>query len=168
MHRRLIAVFNSPPHATNAVQRLKDRGVPAAAISTVVADSVAGQAMLQTERSHAADGAAKGSAVGAGAGASAAIAAAALGVLATGPLGVAIAAAGAGAAAGGLLGALMGFGIPEKDGELLVDRFTQGAVMVAIDCHDFAVEEIAADVLGAGDPAQVLRIDNPSPADQIR
>ena len=55
-------------------------------------------------------------------------------ILAVGPLAAALISAGAGAAGGGLIGALIGWGIPEEDARYYETEVRAGRYLVTVEC----------------------------------
>jgi hypothetical protein len=100
--------------------------------------------------------AAEGAGIGAGAGAIAGGAAgllASLGllaipgigpVLAAGPIVAILTAAGIGAAAGGLIGGLIGVGIPEHEAEIYAEGVSRGGTLLTVEAADVDADRIAA------------------------
>lgn len=82
------------------------------------------------------------------------IAAPGIGLVAAGPLLVALVGAGAGAAAGGLVGALVGAGIPEHEARVYADELRGGSILIGVTTHDDRASR-AVDVLDAAGAAGI-------------
>ena len=132
-----VAVFHSHSQAQKAVRELKDAGFTDEQIG-VVAKDLDGTYQQQTEGNMASEAATAGAVGGLGAGALwglgivAGILPAIGPVIAGGAL-VAIAASSVGtAAAGGLIGALIGLGIPKDEAEYYEGEFNSGRTVVTV------------------------------------
>lgn len=125
----------------------------------VAADSVAARSLL-VEREQAFQVAGNGAAQGTG-GKSLAVM---TGIVAAGPIGIALGGIASSGVAGGLLGALMRLGIPRLTSELYVARFDRGAVMVAVDCADASTATRVKEVFGAASPIRVAIVEQSAKA----
>ncbi len=128
----VVAVFEEPRAAGAAVAKLRELDVDADDIGIVMADSGAARGLLENGPGKPEEAAAIGSAVGATLfGLAAAALAGPFGVLTVGPFLAAMGGAAAGAGAGGLLGALVGLGIPENEAALRVEQVRRGGCLVS-------------------------------------
>jgi len=130
-----VGVFHSRADAERAVTELKRSGFKADDISLVGKNA---EGDVKTEGSHAAAGAVTGAAVGAGAAALASLGISfgiipVIGpILAVGPLAAALISAAGGAAAAGLVGALVGLGIPEHEAQYYEGEVKAGRYLVTV------------------------------------
>ncbi len=135
----VVGVFHSHAEAQKAVRDLKAAGFTDEQIGVAAKDNDGSyQKQTETEGNHAAEGATAGAVGGLGAGALwglgivAGVLPAIGPVIAGGAL-AAIAASAAGtAAAGGLIGALVGLGIPEEEAEYYESEFNRGRTVVTV------------------------------------
>lgn len=155
--QHVTALFGSPEKAKGAAERLQRAGFDRTRISLVVADA-------HKERySQAGEGLATGGALGAVAGGLVAIAVATVpgGILAAGPLAAAL---GAGAAGGGVLGLLVGAGLPKNEARIYEQRIEQGDVIVGVEAEDLGRASLAEEILireGARHPPTVIETRGP-------
>lgn len=142
----VVAAFHTHHEAQKAVRELKDAGFTDEEIGIASQDRE-GTYQEQTEGSHAGDGAAIGAATGLGAGALwglgiVAGALPAIGPVIAGGALAAIAASAAGTAvAGGLVGALIGLGLPEEEANYYQREFESGRTVVSVHCGADRFEE---------------------------
>ena len=144
-----VAAFHSHADAQRAVRELRAAGFTDEQIGVASQDRE-GSYSEQTEGSKAGEGAATGAAVGLGTGALwglgivAGVLPAIGPVIAGGAL-AAIAASAAGtAAAGGIVGALVGMGIPEEEAEYYHREFEQGRTIVTVNATGVDAERACA------------------------
>lgn len=137
--RTVVGVFKDRGKAQEAVRALRQAGFREEQISIVGRNhDNAGEGTTTGEGTHAAAGAATGAAAGAGIAAlwSLGITFGVLPVigpiLAAGPIAAALLSAAGGAAAGGVLGALVGMGIPEEDAKYYEGEVHSGNVLVTV------------------------------------
>ncbi len=145
-HRRAVGIFSNRDDAQSALYELRDAGFPMDRISVIAQNLDQGEQIGGVE-AKSREEQAKG---GAGAGAVAGTATGGLlgligsiGVLAIPGVGIAAEAgivlantllgSGLGAAGGGLLGALIGWGIPEDQARYYDERVTQGDYLVMVE-----------------------------------
>lgn len=135
MHRHIIGLFYQPEHAAEAVQALVAAGVGRGEISMLAAEDRATHFEL-VETTRVFDGSAAGGPREGTLGFGATLIATGTrggGVLAIGPLLVALAGLGFGASVGGVVGALVGIGLPVHEARFyereVVDR---GAALVGV------------------------------------
>jgi uncharacterized protein YcfJ len=144
--QRAFGIFSEPRNVEGAMQELKDFGFPMAQVSVIRKDSE-GQHLTEKHVGNNAQegtnvGAIAGGAIGGTLGLAIGLGTAAL-IPGVGPLVLLGEAALAlattvtsgviGATTGGLLGALIGYGVPEKQATVYSDRIGQGAYFVMID-----------------------------------
>ena len=133
----LVATFADPRAAGGAVRALRDLDIEAQDIGLVLADSAAARGLLEHGPGKPEEGAAIGSTVGATLfGLAAAALAGPFGVLTVGPFIAALGGLAAGAGAGGLLGALVGLGIPENEAALRVEQVRDGGCLLSCNVPD--------------------------------
>lgn len=142
----VVGVFYTRPEAETAVRELRDAGFANDAIGMIARDA---DGNMVNERSHetlAGEGAAAGAVVGAGAGALVGLGVLAgtipvIGpVLAVGTLGTVLLNAAGGAAILGLVGALIGVGIPEDDARYYESEVHGGRFLVTVEAADRTAE----------------------------
>ena len=142
----VVGVFHSHAEAQRAVNQLKDAGFDDDQIGIASQDQE-GTYAEQTEETMAEEGAVAGAATGLGAGAlwGLGIVAGALPaigpVIAGGALAAVAASAAGAAAAGGVVGALIGLGIPEEEAEYYNREFESGRTIVTVKCGAARYEE---------------------------
>jgi len=135
----VVGVFHSRSEAQAAVSRLKALGLTDDQIGVVSHDKE-GTFQEQSDETMAEEGASLGAVAGLGAGTLWGIGIAAgvlpaIGpVIAGGMLAAIAASAGTAAAAGGILGALIGLGIPEEEAEFYQNEFEHGRTIVTVKC----------------------------------
>ncbi len=135
----ITGVFNESSKATQAIDRLHAAGFANSEISIVASESTSDHAFAVRTGSKVGEGAAIGAGLGGGvlallAGLTAVgvVASGGIGLIAAGPLVAALAGAGAGAAAGGLVGGLVGLGIPEHEAKYYDGIIEKGGVLVGV------------------------------------
>jgi len=136
---QLVGLCARREHVGRAAEALEEAGFARDEISVVLAaDGKLPDDGVDT-RADASKYAALGGAIGTIGGAGLAgltavtgISLAGVGVFATGPLGLALAVLGSGGVAGGLIGALIGVGLPEDASRTYVDQLEKGAGLVAV------------------------------------
>ena len=139
MSALITGVFSQSHNATNAIDRLHSAGFASSEISIVTSESTSDHAFAVKTGSKVGEGAALGAGIGGGvlaliAGLTAVgvVASGGLGLVAAGPIVAALAGAGAGAAAGGLAGGLIGLGIPEHEAKYYDGVIEKGGVLVGV------------------------------------
>jgi hypothetical protein len=148
----VVGVFANSAHAQEAVREFKRIGVREDQIGVIARHDEGAAADTDDEGTMASEGAAEGAATGAGVGAlwAQGIAAGALPaigpIIAGGILASVLASAAGGAVAVGIIGALIGLGIPESDAQYYEGEVRSGRTLVTV--HG---TELPADV------AQVMR-----------
>jgi len=143
MHRHVIGLFYEPKHTAEAVEALVEAGVGRGAISLLATQERASHFEL-AEITKDSEGAAAGGVLGGPTGLGATLimtGAATGGVLAIGPLLVALASLGLGTSIGGIVGALVGIGLPEHEARFYEREVVDGgAALVGVSTlrHDDA------------------------------
>jgi hypothetical protein len=139
MAHLVTGVFETTAAADNAVARLQGAGFSTSDISILTSESTGTNAFAVQTGSKVGEGAAIGAGVGgailalaAGLTAVGVVASGGLGLVAAGPIVAALAGAGAGAAAGGLVGGLIGLGIPEHEAKYYEGVIAKGGVLVGV------------------------------------
>ena len=134
MNRHVIGLFYDSGHAHEAIEALVDAGVGRGEIS-MLATQEAGHFEL-IESTKVPEGVAAGGAIGGAIGLGATLIAAggaSGGILAIGPLLVALAGFGFGTSVGGIVGALVGIGLPEHEARFYEDEVVErGAALVGV------------------------------------
>ncbi len=142
----IVGMFETRGEAEDAIRRLKDAGFPADSIGVAMRDTR--EAGFVSETTGVGDLAEEGATAGAvsGAGVGALVGLALVGstflmpgigtFLIGGPIAAALTGAGIGAASGGLVGGLVGAGIPEEEAKTYSDRLSQGHVLVSVQASD--------------------------------
>jgi len=131
----VVGVFHDRSHAEDAVRDLRHAGFSESQISLVRKGR---EGEVHTEGSKAAEGAATGAAAGAGVAALVSLGMSfgiipVIGpILAVGPLAAALLSAAGGAAAAGLMGALVGLGIPEHEAKYYEGEVGSGRTLVTV------------------------------------
>ncbi len=135
-----VGVFADTRHAQKAVQELKDAGFRDDQIGVVArhSDAAATETATKEHGSHVVDGAVTGVAAGAGIGALWCLGIVTLGLPAIGPViaggifSAILASAAGGAAIAGIVGALIGLGIPEEEAKYYEGEFKSGRTLVTV------------------------------------
>lgn len=164
--RTLIGLFDHRDQAEQAVRALLDAGFRQGDISVTMQDRDEMRAMAESTGTQAAEGAGAGAVAGTVLGGIAGLLVGAgllvipgLGpILAAGPFaaaigsaaaiaGTAAAGAGIGAAAGGLVGALVGLGIPEEEANVYAEGVRRGGILVLLRTADTSEYDRAREIL---------------------
>lgn len=161
MEEQIIALFDTPAKASNAVEALGSSGVSGERISVLVGDEFRDEYFGPGNSTHVAEGAATGGAVGGGLGmllsglvVATPAAVPIAGMFIAGPIIAALAGAGAGAAAGGLLGALIGLGMSEDQAKQYQQAISEsGGILLAVSVGNDDRADIAKLLQGAGGAA---------------
>ena len=134
MNRHVIGLFYDSDHAQGAIEALTNAGVERGEISMISTQKAGHFELLGTTKVP--EGVAAGGTIGGaiGLGATLIVAGGASGgVLAIGPLLVALAGLGFGTSVGGVLGALIGIGLPEHEARFYEDEVVErGAALVGV------------------------------------
>lgn len=135
MKTAVVALFNNYVDAEHAVDQLADAGIPRDGISIMSKEQREGTQHPASEPGTGpliGAGAAIGGITGAVLGLTAIVVPGIGPLIAAGPLAAAFATATAGAAAGGVLGALTGMGMDERDANYYADGVRNGRALVAV------------------------------------
>jgi hypothetical protein len=139
MSNMITGVFNESFKATQAIDRLHAAGFTTDEISVLTSESTSDHAFAVKTGSKVGEGAAIGAGLGGAALAIAAgltavgvVASGGLGLVAAGPIVAALAGAGAGGAAGGFIGGLIGLGVPEHEAKYYEGIISKGGVLVGV------------------------------------
>ncbi len=148
MSHLVTGILHSRSDAEEAIQNLVDAGFSRDDLSVLMSESTRGREFAVQPATKAPEGAVTGATVGGVLGAIAAglVAAGVLvipgvNLLVAGPVLAGLAGLGAGAAAGGLLGALMGLGIPEHEARFYKEQIEKGGILVGVYAHDDRAKE---------------------------
>lgn len=140
-------IYYDPSVAEDRIQRLHDLGYSDKDISVMMRDKDTAAAFVERSGGHAAEGATTGGVIGGGLGAliagltatgSIAAIAGTGGIaapLVAGPLVAALAGLGVGAAAGGVVGALVGAGIPKEKAEEYNAGLDRGGILLGVNAR---------------------------------
>jgi hypothetical protein len=154
--KTVTAMFDDATSAARAIDKVMALGVSRDAISVLMSEETRSRDFGIEAKTKAPEGAAIGAVTGgvlgavvAGLAAVGSLAVSGVGLVAAGPLVAALAGLGAGGAAGGVIGALVGLGIPEHEAELMASDIERGEILVGVEAADVNqaddVEEIFAD-----------------------
>ncbi len=142
MANLITGVFHESYKATQAIDRLHAAGFSSSEISVLTSESTSDHAFAVKTGSKIGEGAAIGAGLGGaitalvvGLTAVGVVASGGLGLVAAGPIVAALAGAGAGAAAGGLVGGLIGLGIPEHEAKYYEGVIQKGGVLVGVNAE---------------------------------
>ncbi len=148
--KTIIGLFETRPEAEDAITRLQAAGFPRERIGVAMRDTRQSADMADATGTGdlAAEGATTGAVSGAGVGVLIGLALAGSSVilpgvgplLIGGPLAAALTGAGIGAASGGLLGGLVGAGIPEEEAQTYTTRLEQGHILVSVQCDELEAD----------------------------
>ena len=135
----VTAIFREASQASYAIERLHSAGFLDSEISVLTSESTHRHAFAVQTGSKVGEGVAVGASLGgaaigilAGLTAVGVVASGGLGLLATGPIVAALAGIGAGATAGGLVGGLIGLGLPEHEAKYYEGEIQKGGVLVGV------------------------------------
>ena len=135
MHPHVIGLFNEPEDATKAIEALIEAGVERSEISVIATGEKASHFEL-VESFKLLEGVAAGGTIGGAVGFGATLIATGAvsgGLLAVGPLLMALAGLGLGASAGGIIGALVGVGLPKHEARFYENEVVErGAALVGV------------------------------------
>lgn len=139
MSSLVTAVFHEASQASYAIERLHGAGFLDSDISVLTSESTHRNAFAVRTGSKVGEGAAVGAGIGgatvgllAGLTAVGVVASGGLGLLAAGPIVAVLAGLGAGAAAGGVVGGLIGMGIPEHEAKFYEGEIHKGGVLIGV------------------------------------
>lgn len=149
----ISAIYGTRVSAELGTQALIDAGFPKDKISVLFSakhrDQHFGAVPRGAEGSNAGEGAAIGGLFGAIIGGFAAVASLAIpgGILVAGPIAAAIAGGAVGLAGGGLLGALVGAGIPEQEARYYEQELERGGILVSVAVESERAASLARSIL---------------------
>jgi hypothetical protein len=154
MKASVYCIARTVEQAEAIVLDLKQQGFPADAISALLPDKRGTKDFAHEHSTKAPEGATTGGVAGLGVGAAvgwlAGIGALAIpGVgpfIAAGPIMAALGGAAVGTAAGGVIGALVGMGIPEIEAKRYDDKIRGGNILLSVHTEDGKQKDIAKDV----------------------
>jgi hypothetical protein len=143
-HNKVVGVFRTEDDAIDAIKELRSKGYTEDDISVIAQDKKEVKHIHEETGTKAPEGAATGMATGGilgglgglllGAGA---LAIPGIGpIVAAGPIAAALGGAAVGAGAGGIVGALVGLGIPEKEAKEYEEAVEGGDILVLVDANE--------------------------------
>ncbi|ANX13533.1 low temperature-induced protein [Fictibacillus arsenicus] len=143
-HNKVVGVFRTEDDAIDAIKELRAQGYNENDISVIAKDKKEVKQIHEETGTKAPQGAATGMATGGvlgglgglllGAGA---LAIPGIGpIVAAGPIAAALGGAAVGAGAGGIVGALVGLGIPEKEAKEYEEAVEGGDILVLVDASE--------------------------------
>lgn len=138
MQTHIFHIYHDIHRADDVVDRLLSSGIGRRHISILTTEAGGARHLAMTEGTKAGEGgnmgAAIGGAVGLIGGSLITAATAGVGILAVGPLLTGLAGLGAGAVTGGLVGALIGLGIPEAEAKFYAQEISEkDAILVGVE-----------------------------------
>lgn len=139
MTSMIRATFRTAEDAFSVIRELETTGISKDQVSVLMSDETRKNVFTIEAGNKTTEGATLGGALtGIAAAIIGGLAAAIPGVniVASGALFTALAAGGAGTIAGGIVGALIGSGIPENEAKLYEEEIQEGAVLVAVEVYD--------------------------------
>lgn len=154
MKNAVYCIANNRTQAEMIVEKLKTAGFPSTDISVLLPDTSGTRDFAHEKSTKLPEGATTGVVTGMGAGAIlgwlAGIGTLAIpGVgpfIAAGPIMAALGAAAVGGATGGIIGALVGLGIPEFEAKLYDGKIRSGNVLISVHTDDSNHEKSAKDI----------------------
>ncbi len=162
--RAVFGIYSDVPALEAGLSALRAQGFRHTDISVLMPENLGHRDLAHEVHSKAPEGATAGAATGAVAGGVvgwlAGIGALAIpGIgpfIAAGPIVAALAGAGAAGAAGGLLGAAVGFGIPEIEAKRYEGRLREGGILCSVHCDDSDWADRAEEVLNSTGATDVV------------
>jgi len=148
--KHVIATFDDAAKANKAAERLTQAGIRADQVSLMVTDDGRGHHFKFSEdQTKVPEGVGYGAVLG---GLAAALTAAAIpgSIFLAGPAAALLASGATGAAAGGLLGGLIGLGIPEDEVKLVEEDLGRGDIALAVHSIDSDKEDTVRNILQDG------------------
>ncbi len=134
--KHIIAIFEDPTRANEAINKLLPLGITPSEISLMVSEGGRGHHFsFSDDKSKTAEGIGYGAVLGGLVGGLAAIAIPGS-IFIAGPLAALLASSGSGAAVGGLAGGLIGMGIPADEVNLVERDIGNGNILVAVHSID--------------------------------
>jgi hypothetical protein len=155
MKASVYCIVKTVEQAESIILDLKEHGFSSDAISVLLPDKRGTRDFAHEHSTKAPEGATTGGVAGLGVGAAlgwlAGIGALAIpGVgpfIAAGPIMAALGGAAVGTAAGGVIGALVGLGIPELEAKRYDDKVRGGNILMSVHTHDGKERDVAKDIL---------------------
>ncbi len=154
MSKTITATFKTRIAAEQTLRELEAKGFTDEQISLLVSDETRGKSFVIEEGSKADEGAAAGATFGGVVGAilggvasAGAIAVPGLNLVGPGALAGGLAGLGAGRAPGGLIGMLVGAGIPEHEAKRYEDELKAGSILLAVDADSDERAKLVEDIL---------------------
>ena len=162
MTDHVTATFRSRSNAEDAVSGLIDAGFFQDDISLLVTDSTRGKSFAIRENTKSEEYTGQGATAGGAFGAITALLMSAsiipsggLSLVAIGPLFATLAGLGAGSFAGGVIGALVGAGVPEHEAKLYENSVKDGSILLAVAVENHDEKKLAEKVLKAADAVKI-------------
>lgn len=157
MQASIYCTTRSQDEAEAIVDDLKAAGFPSASISALMPDRRSTRDFATEHNTKAPEGATTGGVAGLGVGAGlgwlagiGALAIPGLGpFIAAGPIMAALSGAAIGTATGGVIGALIGMGIPEIEAKHYDEKVRQGSTLITVHTEDMAERERAREIFAA-------------------
>ena len=163
MKASVYCIANTTAQAENIVAALKGAGFSNDSISALMPDKRSTKDFAHEHSTKAPEGATAGGVAGLGVGAAlgwlAGIGALAIpGVgpfIAAGPIMAALGGAAVGTAAGGVVGALVGMGIPEFEAKRYDSKIREGNILISVHTEDSKQRDVARDVFKRFDASDI-------------
>lgn len=162
MTHHVTATFKTRNAAETAVERLVENGFSQEAISILVTDDTRNSSFVIKEGTKSEEYTGTGATAGGAFGAIAALLISAsiiptggTSLVAIGPLYATLAGLGAGSFAGGVLGALVGAGVPEHEAKLYENSLKDGSILLAVATEDKEDRALAEKILKDADSVKV-------------
>ena len=163
MKASVYCIANTTAQAENIVAALKGAGFSNDSISALMPDKRSTKDFAHEHSTKAPEGATAGGVAGLGVGAAlgwlAGIGALAIpGVgpfIAAGPIMAALGGAAVGTAAGGVVGALVGMGIPEFEAKRYDSKIREGNILISVHTEDSKQRDVAKDVFKRFDASDI-------------
>ena len=154
MSNIISATFKTKASADAFLTEIETLNVTEQQVSVVATDKTVGKSFNIDKSSKAPEGAVSGAAIGGLIGTIAmalttatAVAIPGVNIVVTGILASAITGVGIGSTAGGLIGALVGAGIPEHEAKIYEDEIKDGAILISIDAKDNEQKDLIKHIL---------------------
>lgn len=162
MNDHVTATFKTPGAAREAIDALIATGFMKDDISVLVTDMTRGKAFAIKEGTKAEEYTATGASAGGAFGAITALLISAalipwggISLIAIGPMFATLAGLGAGGLAGGVMGALIGMGVPEHEAKLYEDDVKDGKILIGVHVENEEESETAQRVLKDCDAVKI-------------
>lgn len=154
MNHMVTATFSSRVAAEDALRRLEAIGIAEDQLGMIVSDSTRGTTFTFEETTKADESAAAGATFGgvvgavlAGVAGAGTLAIPGLNLVIWGPIVAGLAGLGAGAVTGGLIGMLVGAGIPEYEAKLYEESVKEGGILLVVRTKDKEQRKLVRDLL---------------------